>query len=213
MGSNPTLGVVMSTNIKAIVFDCGGVFLSKSWNDKSCHIIPKKLRISKDKATEIFYKHWPEIQIGKEDEDSFFEDLLKNSSEKVSLKEIKEIYYDCIDKIDDTFEIIKKLHKKYSLFTLTNQGKEWMKFKIKKFKLKRYFKDFICASFVGVAKPDKKIYEILLERTGLKPDECIFIDNLEDNLKPAKNMGYNVILFKNAKQLKKELSKYGIDVE
>ncbi|MDI6825724.1 MAG: HAD-IA family hydrolase [Candidatus Aenigmarchaeota archaeon] len=203
----------MSMKIKAIVFDCGGVLLSNSWNDPSYDIIPKKLGISKDKADEIFYKHWHEIKIGKKNEDSFFKDLLKISRKRISLNELKKIYYSCIDKFDGTFEIIKKLHKKYLLFILNNEGKEWMDFRIKKFKLKKYFKGFICSGFARFAKPDKRIYEILLEETGLKPNECIFIDNIEENLKPAKYLGYNVILFKNAKQLKDALSKYGIDIK
>ncbi|KAI6219211.1 Bifunctional epoxide hydrolase 2 [Aphelenchoides besseyi] len=42
----------------------------------------------------------------------------------------------------------------------------------------------------GVRKPDPKIYEIMLERIGKKAEECIFIDDLKQNVDAAANLGF-----------------------
>lgn len=197
--------------IKAIAFDCGGVLFPNDWNDDSFDIILKKLEIDRKKSNEIFLKHWPEIRIGKKSGDVFFQDLLNVSTQKISFEELKELYYSCITK-KDTFEVVEKLHEKYPrlpLYTLNDEGKEWMDFRIAKFGLNKYFRDFITSGYVGYAKTDKRIYQILLERTGLKAEEILFIDDKENRLIPAKDLGYNTILFKNRQQLEKELENYG----
>lgn len=202
--------------IKAIVFDCGNVLFSGAWNDKGSDpcfdIIPKRLGITKKKGEETFFRHWSEIKIGKKNEDVFFQDLINNSKKKVSLKILKRLYYSCILK-NDAFKIVKRLNKKFpklSLYTLNDEGKEWMDIRIKKFGLKKYFKDFITSGYVGYAKKTgKRIFEILLEEAGLKAKEILFIDDKKRNIVTAKKIGFKTILFKNKQQLEKELSNYG----
>ena len=55
-------------------------------------------------------------------------------------------------------------------------------------------------------KPDQAVYQLLLERYGLCADECVFIDDLEENVKAARLCGINGIVFKNYEQAKKELN-------
>lgn len=57
----------------------------------------------------------------------------------------------------------------------------------------------------GITKPDKRIYEITLGRLGVKPQESVFIDDKEENVRAAKDIGINTILFQNSEQFKKEL--------
>jgi FMN phosphatase YigB (HAD superfamily) len=110
-------------------------------------------------------------------------------------------------------DLVKKLKKSYTLYTMNNEGKEWMDLRIQKFGLRKYFKGFITSGYVGHAKPDPEIYKILLKKSGLKPTEHIFIDNKEVNLAPARNLGFRTILFKSIEQLKKDLIALGVRVD
>ena len=58
-----------------------------------------------------------------------------------------------------------------------------------------------------VAKPDPKIYRILLERYGLIPGECVFLDDNADNVKAAEALGINAIRFDNIENVKQNLAK------
>jgi len=69
------------------------------------------------------------------------------------------------------------------------------------------FSPVILSFEVGMRKPDERIYKLTLDKIGLKGEECVFIDNAEKNLEPAKKLGIHTIHFKNAKQLRKDLSK------
>lgn len=56
-------------------------------------------------------------------------------------------------------------------------------------------------------KPDPAIYQLLLERYGLSPKECVFIDDLKENVLVAKKIGIQGIVFESYEQVNKELGK------
>ena len=59
-----------------------------------------------------------------------------------------------------------------------------------------------------VAKPDERIYRILLERYNLKAEESLFVDDNPDNLVTAEKLGFKTILFVSAEALRRELVSY-----
>ncbi len=62
----------------------------------------------------------------------------------------------------------------------------------------------------GTAKPERKIYEIAIEKLGTTPKQIVFIDDNPEFIKGAKQAGLNTILFKSIKQLKRELTRLDI---
>lgn len=62
------------------------------------------------------------------------------------------------------------------------------------------------SSKVGVRKPEPRFYEIACEMLGVRPDECVFLDDLGINLKPAAAMGMTTIKVVTAEQAIADLS-------
>jgi len=58
---------------------------------------------------------------------------------------------------------------------------------------------------MGVRKPDKRAYEIVLREMNLDAHECIYIDDLEENLVPANEMGMRTILAMSPDQVVKDV--------
>ena len=58
-------------------------------------------------------------------------------------------------------------------------------------------------------KPEIQAYRFVMKKTGLKPNEILFIDDKTRNVKPAKTLGWNVIVYRNFTQIKKELKTFG----
>jgi epoxide hydrolase-like predicted phosphatase len=46
---------------------------------------------------------------------------------------------------------------------------------------------------LGIRKPDPEIYAVAVERLGVIPERCVFVDDLGGNLKPAKALGMTTI--------------------
>jgi putative hydrolase of the HAD superfamily len=49
------------------------------------------------------------------------------------------------------------------------------------------------SSKIGIRKPDPRIYQMMCEKLGVKPDACVYLDDLGGNLKPARAMGMTTI--------------------
>ena len=68
------------------------------------------------------------------------------------------------------------------------------------------FDAVIESSKVGVRKPEPRFYEIACETVGIQPDECVFLDDLGINLKPAAQMGMITIKVVTSEQALGELA-------
>ena len=71
-------------------------------------------------------------------------------------------------------------------------------------------KVIVCSYSVGVNKPHPGIYKEALRRLNLSGKECIFIDDTEERLRPAQELGMVTIHFTKADDLKKELKDAGV---
>ena len=69
------------------------------------------------------------------------------------------------------------------------------------------FDALIESSKVGVRKPEPSFYEIACSTVGVSPDECVFLDDLGINLKPAAAMGMTTIKVTGARQALDELGR------
>ena len=58
-----------------------------------------------------------------------------------------------------------------------------------------------------VIKPDPAIYRILIDKSDLDPEKCVFLDDLEDNLKTARDLGIHTILVRDHEQAAADLER------
>ena len=68
------------------------------------------------------------------------------------------------------------------------------------------FNVIVESSVVGVRKPEPRFYEIACELLVVQPEECVFLDDLGINLKPAAAMGMTTIKVSTAAQAIAELA-------
>src|SRR5436190_4596080 len=62
------------------------------------------------------------------------------------------------------------------------------------------FDGVVISGVVGIRKPAPEIYAMGAQAVGLAPDECVFVDDLGFNLKPAKELGMATVLHTDAEQ-------------
>jgi epoxide hydrolase-like predicted phosphatase len=68
--------------------------------------------------------------------------------------------------------------------------------------------EMIISDEEGVAKPDVRIYQIAVERLGVRPEEAVFVDDLAENAQGARAVGMWGIHFESAEQAIAEVRKY-----
>ena len=72
------------------------------------------------------------------------------------------------------------------------------------------FDEYVLSYETGSLKPETEIYKNALKQAGISPEEAVFIDDLEENVKAADKLGMKGILYRKGMDLRLELSRYGI---
>lgn len=67
------------------------------------------------------------------------------------------------------------------------------------------FDHVIESSKLGIRKPDPRIYELMCEALDVNPSDCIYLDDLGINLRPAREMGMTTIKVTGEEQLLADL--------
>jgi epoxide hydrolase-like predicted phosphatase len=198
--------------IKAVIFDWGGVLI-KHPKARLIAYFSNALGAAEEAYNPIYEKFLPEFEKGMISEDTWW----KNVCSELGVKKPDnqslwgEAFRHSYNPIKEMFSLASLLKEKgYKVALLSNAELPSMHY----FYEQQYdmfdVTVFSCAE--GMRKPEKRIYEIALERLGVKPNEAIFIDDKQENIDAAKELGIYGILFVNPDQVKKELSSIVTDV-
>ena len=95
----------------------------------------------------------------------------------------------------DFITFAENYYQKYDFVLLSNDVSEWSAFITEHYQLDKYFSFKIVSGDVKCRKPERKIYELALEKAGKNPAECIFVDNSVKNLDVANELGIYPVLF------------------
>jgi putative hydrolase of the HAD superfamily len=93
---------------------------------------------------------------------------------------------------------------------LSNIGFELATAMEKNFPWVKEFKYTIWSCRLAMAKPDPKIYRCAQEKLDEAPQETLFIDDREENIRAAREFGFLGILFKDVDQLRRDLKEQGL---
>jgi 2-haloacid dehalogenase len=196
-------------NIKAIIFDLGGVLID--WNpaylfDTLFDDVEKR---------RYFFEHictpdWNEMQDGGRSIKEANEELLAKHPE---WKEYIEAYYGRWEEmlggpIHETVEVFRDLKENtdYKLYALTNWSAELFPIALEKYDFLHWFDGRVVSGEEKMRKPFREFYELTLERFNLVPEETLFIDDNLRNVKAAEELGINTIHFTGAGALREQLS-------
>jgi putative hydrolase of the HAD superfamily len=110
----------------------------------------------------------------------------------------------------DVLNLARELHKRYRTALITNISRSRYATACRNKFDKSVFDRRFTSYGLRIKKPDKRIYEIVLNRMGANPEETVFIDNMRENVDGAESIGIHGIVFKNYKQLIRDLRNIGV---
>jgi 2-haloacid dehalogenase len=79
-----------------------------------------------------------------------------------------------------------------------------------RFPFLRWFDGYVISGIEGVAKPDRRIFEILLRRHCLQPQSTVFVDDVARNVEVARELGIVAVQFTTAERLRQDLLLLGL---
>jgi len=91
------------------------------------------------------------------------------------------------------------------LMTFNNESVELNNYRIERFGLRPLFSAFLSSCWLGVRKPSRAMFERGLGVAQAEAGRVVLIDDREQNLAPARSMGFQTIRFTNASALENAL--------
>lgn len=179
-------------NIKAIVFDLGGVvvdfnpkeLIENFTNNKNEQVLFMELMKHNDwlemdrgvlSTLDVANRFFERSLIPVERTMAFFQSIRHNFSE-----------------IKETKEWIQSLkHRGYKIYALSNINIDTLNFLRNKFEVFQYFDDGIYSEDVKTVKPEKEIFDKFIKNFNLKTNEFVFLDDTIINVQTSRNLGWN----------------------
>ncbi len=190
-------------HIKNIVLDIGGVIF-----DDSKKNIEKLLGKNCDVIYKLAYgKSFKECLLGNKKVNEHIESL-SNYKEFEDLKYIlsKKNLLKSYPLITTNFDYIKTLKKQgYKLYLLTNITEDSYNYINDLININSIFDGGIYSYQEHIIKPDKRIYNLLIDKYNLKRSETIFFDDKEKNVISAINQGISSYVFKSIEDIKNNI--------
>lgn len=200
--------------IENIIFDLGNVLL---------HYKPKEvlLRFTQDnQLIDSFVKEingsntWLDLDRGTIAIDEARDYFISQHPEK---KELILLYFEHwvegLTPIQENIDILKELHEKgYKTYILSNFMQEPYDIVKNKHDFFSLVDGQVFSYEVNAIKPEKEIYQALLSRYKLIPEECVFIDDHQFVLEAAKEFGINTILYYPKVDLRVKLRKLNVKI-
>jgi len=175
----------MLENIKWLFFDIGSTLVDES------KAYEKRMR-SVAKAANVSYEYVYDtaLYFYRQNKKGDLEVIKLLNAEKPEWSHEEELLY------NDTEECLKNLSRKYKIGVIANQSLGSEK-RLENFGILKYIDLVIASAETGAAKPDKRIFEIALERSNCEAYRAVMIgDRIDNDIVPAKMLGMRTIWIK-----------------
>jgi putative hydrolase of the HAD superfamily len=197
--------------IRAITFDLDGVYFVNGKENFLNNLV--NLGVKEKAAKEVFFsdKMNKEYKLGKLTDDDFWTWAINKWGLNISVKDIIDLMikgYEINGEVEKVVKAVRKIG--YKTLICSNNFPARINGLQKRFNFLDNFDVAVYSFTVGAAKPNRKIFEELVKRSGFKPEEIVFADDDEEKLSGAKDVGIQAFVYKGFDKFLEELRKLGI---
>lgn len=184
-------------NLKAIVFDVFGVVSSEVAPYWLAHHFPP------EKALELKTTLVHSADLGRITEPEMFEQLARLSG--VAPQQVETEWWSYVHIDPDMVTYLTLLRPHYRLGLLTNSPSGFVRRILSENRLDERFDAVVVSSEVGIAKPARDAYGLILTKLGVSPAEAVMIDDNPTNVDAAIALGMQGIVFESVESLRRAI--------
>jgi len=207
--------IFRQSQIKALLLDIGGVFLTNGWDRGSRRAAAEHFNISFDEMNERHRIIFDAYESGKSTLDEYLNLLVFYEPRPFTPQDFKNFMMGQSQPYNDMIELVTQLKQQYGLQTIAvnNEGKEINEYRIKQYNLKLFIDVFASSCIIQARKPDKNIYLTALDLLQIQPEEAIYLDDRLVFIQAAEQLGINTIHHLNIKTTRSVFETYGLHPE
>lgn len=181
----------MSKKITTLFCDLGGVLLTNGWDTTSRKEAAKLFGYDYNEAESRHKLLFGDYEIGSITLDTYLHYVIFDQPRSFTPQQYKDFMYSQSKPLDGMLDFIKQLRQKYGLkvVVVSNEGRDLTDYRINTFSLKDYVDIFVVSCFIGIKKPDKRIFEIALDISQVHPENVLYLEDRELFVEIAKGLG------------------------
>lgn len=186
--------------IKNIIFDLGGVIIDLD-RDRAVRSFEAIGVEDADQLIDAYEQKgiFQDLETGRIGVEEFCDKLRLHTGKNLSFENIKKAWMGFIvDTPQYKLDYIWGLRAHYKLYLLSNTNPiiqlEWAqtdRFTEAGRPLNAYFDKLYTSYEVGVTKPDRQIFDFMIQDTGIRPAESLFVDDGKSNIEVAERLGFH----------------------
>lgn len=201
----------MDAKIRNLIFDFGGVIVDLDFSRtvnafRAAGFFDIEERLSAIKQDKIFLQY----EVGEVSTKYFRRKLRKHLSSSLFDKDIDYMWNAMLVGIPSyKLDLLLELKEEYKLYLLSNTNElHWeyaqnCLFNYKNYTWNDFFKKVYLSFQMHLDKPSPEIYQAMMKDAGIKPDESLFIDDIELNCDGARQAGLNAVQYRIEDDLRK----------
>lgn len=199
--------------ITLVTFDLDGVFFLKPHNNFA-ESYAKRFNLDLDFVKDVLFNRseieggYRNLKLGKKSDYFEWEFKTLGIEGEFTVEQRMDMLLEGYKINQEVLDFIKELHSQnIKVGTISNRYKLNSDYLEKEFQFKKYFDFIILSHDVGILKPDKEIFQVLLDKSNVRPEEILYSDDDEGKIQGAKELGINTYIFTSLEKFKKDNAK------
>jgi putative hydrolase of the HAD superfamily len=185
-------------HITTMFLDIGGVLLTNGWGHQSRRDAAEKFNLDYTEMSDRHHLTFDTYEEGKLSLDEYLNRLVFYEDRPFTREDFKTFMFAQSQQkpeMAQTEGLLKGLRAKYNLkvATVSNEGLEIARYRIKKFNLGSYVDFFIFSCFVHCRKPDTDLYRLALDCAQVLPKQVVYLDDRAMFVEVARGLGIHGI--------------------
>lgn len=193
--------------IKTIVFDLGGVYFDEM---PFYEYAAEKFGVDKQETKELLKKEYYANASDSKKAGEFWQKFKEKNGIDKSAEEIKWEFIISRKPKEKVVKLIRTLRKKYNILYLSNSNADLHSGLQQVYDFMQDFDGGILSHEKSYWKPDERIYQDIIVMAQCKPEDMIFVDDVDSNLTTARQLGMKTLLFQDENKILEELQKLGV---
>lgn len=202
-----------STTITTLFLDIGGVLLTNGWDHHMRRRAAEHFKLDYDEMDVRHRMTFDTYEVGKLSLKTYLDRVVFYEKRSFSHEEFRKFMFAQSEALPGMIKFFAHLKQRYQLVVaaVCNEGRELTEYRVRRFELHRLIDLFISSCFVHLRKPDEDIYRLALDTAQARPEEVIYIDNLQMFVEVARSLGIHGIHHERLDRTRAALAKLGLE--
>ena len=199
--------------IRAIYWDIGGVLLTNGWDHEERARVLAQFAIPRDEYESRHDAANDLWERGEVSDDEFLKQTVFFKERSFTPAQFLQALREQSKWLPGGAKnVIAALRQKSGLkmAMLNNESGPLNDYRIETFGLTQFFDGFFCSAYLGMRKPELRMFRAGPEMLRFRPEECAFVDDREKNCAAAAEVGMHAIQYKGEEPLKDALGALGV---